>query len=211
MLKQDDTFVLIGDSITENGRFEDPQGIGIGYAALIHDYLMVKHPELHLAIYNRGISGNRVTDLEDRWQQDVLDLNPNWVSISIGVNDAWSQTKHPDRDQVYPELFEEIYDRLIRYTLEKTNARLILMEPTIIKEELDSEENQTLKPYIEAVHRLAIKYDAILVPTNQVFQTYLEAESNVPVTTDGVHMNSKGDVLMATAWIDAFNQSDNKQ
>ncbi|MCM2676175.1 SGNH/GDSL hydrolase family protein [Alkalicoccobacillus plakortidis] len=207
MLNKNDTLILIGDSITENGRFEDPQEIGIGYAAIIHDFLTVKHPELNLTVLNKGIGGNRVTDLEARWQQDVIELEPDWVSISIGINDVWRQFDQPEMEQVHPELFEEVYDRLLKQVVDRTDAGIILMEPTIIQEQTDSKENLTLKPYIEATNKLASKYQAILVPTHQAFQNYLEAGSKVPLTTDGVHMNSKGDILMASTWLHSFYKS----
>ena len=122
--KRNDTLILIGDSITENGRFDDPNEIGIGYAALIHHYLTVKHPEAELHILNKGISGNRVDDLEERWEQDVLAHQPNWVSISIGINDVWRQFKNPEMDQVSIEQFKEIYERLITQTLNKRRPTL---------------------------------------------------------------------------------------
>ncbi|MFD2623891.1 SGNH/GDSL hydrolase family protein [Salibacterium salarium] len=191
----------MGDSITEEGRFEDPNDIGDGYVKLIHDFLLVHHPSLQLEIINQGIGGNRVTDLADRWEKDVLDYNPDWVCISIGINDVWRQLDSPDMEQIYPDRFERVYDYILGQVKEKTKASIILMEPTIIEETIQSEGNRRLEPYVEATQRLAKLYDAILIPTNKAFHAYLEVESNVPLTTDGVHMNSKGDMLMASTWI----------
>lgn len=202
--KKQDTLVLIGDSITENGRFEDENEIGIGYAALIHHYLTVKHPEAELRILNKGISGNRVDDLEERWDQDVIALQPNWVSISIGINDVWRQFKNPEMDQIGIELFKETYEKLITKTLEQTQANIILMEPTIIEEQPDSAQNIALKPYVEATQALAQKYNLLLIPTHQRFQEYLQSNATQPLTTDGVHMNATGDVLMASTWLETF-------
>ncbi|TSB47291.1 SGNH/GDSL hydrolase family protein [Alkalicoccobacillus porphyridii] len=202
--KIQDKLILIGDSITENGRFEDPEDVGIGYASFIHHYLTVKHPEAKLQILNKGISGDRITDLEARWDRDVLAHKPDWVSISIGINDVWKQFEHPEMEQVDIQRFEQTYEYLIKQTLEQTEAKIILMEPTIIEEHADSDENLALKSYVEVVHRLAETYKLLLVPTHQAFISYLNSESPVPLTTDGVHMNTKGDILMASTWLETF-------
>ncbi len=194
--------VFIGDSITWWGIGEG-ETIGTGYVRLLHDYLKVSYPERDFEIFNKGISGNRVTDLAERWEQDVISLRSDIVSISIGINDVWRQVDSPEIDQVYPEKFEGIYDSLLKNVSEKTNASIILMEPTIIGEDVQSLGNTLLKPYIESVHRLADKYSATLVPTHQAFIEFLESSNENPLTIDGVHMNSMGNMLMAKTWIQA--------
>ncbi|SFL47883.1 Lysophospholipase L1 [Salibacterium qingdaonense] len=197
-----DRLVLIGDSITENGRLQDSESIGQGYVRLIHDYLLTRHPSLQLDILNQGIGGDRVTDLKERWKKDVLELKPDWLSISIGINDVWRQLDRPWIDQVYPEAFEEMYEKLLMQTKEHTNAGLILMEPTIIHEDSSSEGNKLLQPYVKAVQHLAEQFEAVLVPTHQAFLNYLNTKTDTALTTDGVHMNTKGDMLMASTWLE---------
>ncbi|UUZ85108.1 GDSL-type esterase/lipase family protein [Paenibacillus sp. P26] len=87
--KAKDKIVFIGDSITDKGRRKDPLKLGTGYVRILHDFLTAAYPALSLKIINEGISGNRVTDLEKRWMFDVLDHRPQWVSVSIGINDVW--------------------------------------------------------------------------------------------------------------------------
>ncbi|KAB8125597.1 SGNH/GDSL hydrolase family protein [Gracilibacillus oryzae] len=195
--------VLIGDSITEWGKNEDPEGIGRGYVRLIHDYLRVTEPEKNYEIFNKGIGGNRITDLEARWQEDVLDLMPDTVSISIGINDVWRQLDQPELEQVAPDKFEQKYRKLLSQIKAATHANIILMEPTIINEEINSEGNQKLKAYVEIVNKLAGEFDTLLVPTHQAFIEYLQKDSRYYLTTDGVHMNSAGNLLMANQWIKA--------
>src|SRR5262245_23577905 len=91
-----DTILFQGDSITDAGRsreqaglVNDQRALGSGYAWLASAELLVDHPKSDFKIYNRGISGNKVFQLADRWQQDCLDLKPNLLSILIGVNDIW--------------------------------------------------------------------------------------------------------------------------
>lgn len=198
-MEKQSRILFIGDSITDTFRNDDPEGLGSGYVRLIRDYLTTTYPEKQLEVINKGISGNRVTDLQARWEKDVLELNPDYVSISIGINDVWRQLDNNAIEQVYPDKFEQVYTELC----EKTNARLILMEPTVIEENPDSVGNQKLKEYVAIVQKLAEKYDAILVPTHKDFLNYIAAGNPTKLTYDGVHMSSTGNMLMATSWLKA--------
>jgi lysophospholipase L1-like esterase len=189
--------VMIGDSITESGKFDDPEQLGIGYVRLIHDYLKTAFPTKDREVINKGISGNRIDDLAARWQTDVLDMKPDLLSISIGVNDAWRQLNNPTIKQILPDEFERIYDNL----LQQVSGKIVLMEPTVIVEDPTSAGNLKLKPYVAIVNQMAKKYNTLVVPTHQVFLQYLEAGNGYNLTTDGVHMNSTGNMLMATAWL----------
>ncbi|QTM98019.1 hydrolase [Sediminibacillus dalangtanensis] len=192
--------VFIGDSITDTGRKEDRQGIGYGYVRLLHDYLMTEFPNSSPEIINRGTNGNRITDLAARWNPDVIDLHPDFVSISIGINDVWRQLDHPEMKQVYPDIFHEIYRQLLDL-LKSSGAIPILMEPTIIEEDPGSPGNQKLKPYVDIVRQLAVQYDGFLVPTHQKFIAFLTGNHKEKLTTDGVHMTSLGNMLMAKTWL----------
>ena len=192
--------VFIGDSITESGKFEDPEALGTGYVRLLYDYFITTYPASDFKVINKGISGNRIDDIKARWQSDVIDLNPDIVSLSVGINDVWNQLKNPATKQIHPEKFESIYDDLLYQVSSNTNADIVLMEPTIIEENLDSIGNQKLKPYVEIVNTMAEKYDTFLVPTHLAFTGYLEANNGNVLTTDGVHMNSTGNMLMSNSW-----------
>ncbi|WP_159884859.1 SGNH/GDSL hydrolase family protein [Paenibacillus puerhi] len=199
--KAKDKIVFIGDSITDKGRKKDPMKLGTSYVRLLHDWLTATYPELSLRIINEGVSGNRVTDLAKRWTLDVLDHKPQWISISIGINDVWRQLDSPDMEQVLPDRFEEIYGQLLEQTRALPDCRLILMQPTVIKEYPDSTGNRLLVPYVEAVNRLAERFGAVLVPTHEAFVDFLRQDTGKDLTTDGVHMNPLGDMLMAATWL----------
>ena len=203
-MKKGKRIVFIGDSITDSGRREDPEHIGTGYVRIVHDYIKVSCPTNQVEILNRGISGDRVTDLASRWKEDVIALNPAIVSISIGINDVWRQVDRPEMEQVYPDQFEKIYANLLEQVKAETNAEIILMEPTLIQEDIFSEGNEKLIPYVEIVHRLSKKYQAIVVPTHKVFINYVIGNPNYKLTTDGVHMNSAGNMLMAKTWLETI-------
>ena len=199
--------VFIGDSITEWGCEEDPENIGTGYVRLIHDYLVTTYPERKPVVLNRGVGGNRIPDLAKRWQKDVLDENPDYVSVSIGINDVWRQIDHLVDDQVYPDQFEQIYVDLLTQLKEKSNAKIIIMEPTIIEEDVHSEANKKLVAYVDVVKRLAERFEAIYVPTNQAFIHFLNTDADLKLTIDGVHTNSTGNMLIAQTWIKAFEEN----
>ncbi|ULT56183.1 SGNH/GDSL hydrolase family protein [Neobacillus drentensis] len=207
MLKQSDVLLFIGDSITESGRFEDAEEIGFGYVRLIRDYLAINLPNQLPRVVNKGISGNHITDLVTRWDRDVIGINPDFVSISIGINDVWRRLDHPEKELVFPDRYEGIYRNLLNEVKMKTKAKLILMEPSIHGEVVESPGNKMLIPYVEVVRKLAKEYNAILVETHQVFIDYLNQDSPQRLTSDGVHMNSIGNMLMAKAWIKSFKNA----
>src|SRR5690242_5910233 len=96
LIGKGETILFQGDSITDAGRSREhaqeaneQPGLGSGYAWLAAVELLVQRPNSALKIYNRGISGNKVFQLADRWQSDCLDLKPTLLSILIGVNDIW--------------------------------------------------------------------------------------------------------------------------
>lgn len=197
--------VLIGDSITEWGRQGDPEDIGTGYVRLIHDYFVTTFPNQIFQFFNRGVGGDRITDLAARWQTDAIELQPDYISISIGINDVWRQLDHPDMDQVDSEQFEQLYVELLTQVNEKTNAKIIIMEPTIIEEDVHAPGNNMLKKYVEMIHKVAEQFDAVIVPTHTAFINYLQADNGYKLTTDGVHMNPAGNMLMASTWIKSVN------
>jgi acyl-CoA thioesterase I len=186
--------IFIGDSITAAGKNTDPERLGNGYVRMIKEVL----PE-NVKVLNKGVNGHRVTDLAFRWERDVINLEPDVVSVSIGINDVWRQLDSPDLNQVDVQKFEEVYRDLLSQLSRST--RLVLMEPTIIEENPESEGNQMLISYVEAVRKLVVEFDAVLVPTHDVFIKHLKEHPEIALTTDGVHMKRKGNELMAQAWL----------
>lgn len=202
IFKPDQKIVFIGDSITEDGRFQDPRGLGFGYVRLIHDYIYTRYPDLHLNILNKGVSGNRITDLAKRWHEDVIHEAPDWVSVSIGINDVWRQLDKPAIEQVYPAEFEQVYRQLLTMVKEKTNAQIIIMDPTIIDEDVHSEGNQLLKEYVQITKQLSHEFQTMSIPMHEKFIQYVEQYPENDLTNDGVHMNTLGRMLMAVTWLE---------
>ncbi|MEM5595810.1 hypothetical protein AAHB53_04860 [Niallia circulans] len=80
------------------------------------------------------------------------------------------------------------------------------MEPTVIEEAIEAEGNILLKDYVSVIHHIAAKYAAVVVPTHQVFMEYLQKQNHQVLTTDGVHMNSAGNMLMAQTWLQVYKK-----
>lgn len=188
--------IFIGDSITASNKNTDADRLGDGYVRMIKEVLPGE-----VTVINKGVNGHRVTDLAFRWQRDVIDLEPDFLSVSIGINDVWRQLDSPQLEQVDASKFEEVYWGLLTQLSPKT--KLVLMEPTIIKENTESQGNQLLMPYVEVVRKLAKEFKAVLVPTHEIFLNHLTKKPDVSLTTDGVHMRRKGNELMAKTWLEA--------
>ncbi|HEX2325806.1 MAG TPA: SGNH/GDSL hydrolase family protein [Chloroflexota bacterium] len=125
--------VLIGDSITDCGRRNEPFApYGAGYVMIVRALLLARYPELGLEVVNRGIGGNTVRDLARRWDEDVIAEQPDWLSVKIGINDVWRTMSGRHTEAVPLEEFRSTYHALLERTRQETQARLILMEPYVI-------------------------------------------------------------------------------
>ena len=197
--------LFIGDSITDCGRRECPEGIGGGYPRLVRDYLRAKDPENAPEVMNTGISGNKVTDLAGRWQADVLDLKPDALSIKIGINDVWHGLRADTPAGVPIEQYIETYRTLLDQ-LRKTlpECRIILCEPSVISPPAPADGNEALKPYVCAVHDLGEQFRAAaVVELHQPLLDAIRLRPDIPWAPDGVHPGSSGHMLLARQWLTA--------
>jgi lysophospholipase L1-like esterase len=192
-----------GDSITDGkrGRTADPNHIlGHGYAFLIAAHYGALLPERQLTFLNRGISGNTVEDLALRWQPDTLELQPDILSVLIGINDT---SRH-----VPPEQFEAAYDKLLAASLAANpKLRLVLGEPFTLRVGKHKDDWDEWRAEVRVrqliVARLAAKYHAALVPFQKVFDDACQRAPADYWIWDGVHPTYSGHQLMADAWVRA--------
>ncbi|GCF07668.1 SGNH/GDSL hydrolase family protein [Dictyobacter arantiisoli] len=198
-----DVVLFQGDSITDWGRDrEDPTHLGSGYALMAAAWFQALYPELEVQFINRGIGGNRVVDLEARWQQDCLDLHPGWVSLLIGINDTWR--RYDNADPTSTQRYEDGYRRLLDRTVQATQARLILCEPFVLPYPAGREVwREDLDPKIAVVRKIAREYNAIYVPFDGIFAQVATQRAPEFWAADGVHPTPAGHALMAQAWLRA--------
>lgn len=201
--KQGDIVLFQGDSITDAGRVrENPADMGKGYALMTAALFGSTYPEQQVTFLNRGISGNRVKDLQSRWEQDCTALQPSWVSIYIGINDCWRRYDRNEPTSV--EQFEEGYRELLVRTKEELGAKLIMIEPFVLPVPEDRKLwREDLDPKINVVRELAREFGALLVPLDGIFaQASMLAPSSF-WAPDGVHPSPAGHALIAKAWLKA--------
>jgi lysophospholipase L1-like esterase len=205
--------VMIGDSITDCGRARpvgegSPDALGNGYVGLINGLLSATYPTQRIRIINMGIGGNTVRDLKGRWQSDVLALEPNWLSIMIGINDVWRQFDSPLQAEKHVGLseFEQTLDELIQNTLPGLSG-LVLMTPYFVEPNRADPMRKMMDAYSEAVRRLAEKHQAILVDTQLAWDEMLSEIHSVALAADRIHPNLIGHMILARAFLSAIGYS----
>ncbi|SFE03898.1 Lysophospholipase L1 [Paenibacillus catalpae] len=216
LLGQEAKLVMIGDSITDCERAR-PRGeglfgaIGKGYVSLVDALLTATYPELGIRVVNMGSSGNNVRDLEERWQTDVLDLKPDWLSIMIGTNDVWRQYDMPAQTEqhVYIEEYEEKLESLVKRTRPQLQG-LVLMTPFYIEPNEADPMRSTMDQYGEVVKRIASKYDARFVDTQAAFNRVLAHIYPATLAWDRVHPNMSGHAVLARAFLQVIEYDYNR-
>jgi lysophospholipase L1-like esterase len=205
------TILFQGDSITDAGRDRKTEGsannssmLGRGYPFHLAGQLLADHASLGLKIYNRGISGNKVPDLEARWQKDCLDLKPALLSILIGVNDLWH--KLGGKYDGTPEVYRDGFAALLAKTKEALpGVTLVVCEPFVLR---CGGVNDTWFPEFETRRAFAAEVakgaGAIWVPFQEAFTAAVKAGTEPAYwAADGVHPTQAGHGLMAKVWREA--------
>jgi lysophospholipase L1-like esterase len=207
-LKDKNIILFQGDSITDAGRNregKDPnnQGaLGGGYAFLAAANLLNTFPAKGLKIYNKGISGNKVYQLADRWQSDCLDLKPSVLSILIGVNDYWH--KHNGNYDGTAEIYEKDLRALLKRTKDALpEVKFVICEPFAVLgcRAVDGTWFPEFDQYRFASRKLAEEFDAIFIPYHTIFAKASKIAPPTYWTGDGVHPSIAGAQLMAEAWM----------
>ncbi|MFD1179337.1 SGNH/GDSL hydrolase family protein [Paenibacillus puldeungensis] len=196
-----------GDSITDGnrGRDEDPNHIiGHSYAFIITGKLGVELAEQMPLFINRGISGNRVSDLYARWNEDAISLQPDVISILAGVNDAWGIFFNDPRGAT--DRFERAYRHLLTETKEVLpQTKLILCEPFTLKVGAPAEKwdnwKELITNYQRIVRELSEQFDTLFVPLQEAFDHAAEIAEPSYWIWDGVHPTTAGHELIAREWL----------
>lgn len=209
-LKKDAVILFQGDSITDAGRKRDHDeanhggALGTGYAFLAAAALLKQFPDRNLKIYNRGISGNKVYQLAERWDADCLNLQPDVLSILIGVNDYWHTLTggYTGTIKTYKDDFTALLDR----TKQKLpNVQLIIGEPFAVNhvKAVDDKWFPAFNDYRAAAKEIAGKYDAVFIPYQEIIDKAQQSAPGSYWTGDGVHPSLAGAELMAISWLNS--------
>jgi lysophospholipase L1-like esterase len=202
--------LMIGDSITDVerarpiGEGRDPS-LGRGYVATVDALLGAVYPDAAVRVVNMGISGNTTRDLKARWQTDVLDLKPDWLSIMIGANDVWRQYDSPKQTEkhVLVDEYEQNLTDLITTTKPQLKG-LVLLTPYYIEPNRQDAMRATMDKYGAVVKKLAAAHSAILVDTQAAFDEVLKYYYPATINWDRVHPNAMGAAVIARAFLNAI-------
>lgn len=201
--------VLIGDSITDVERAR-PVGEGLGeahgrgYAMMVNGLLGAVYPERRIRVVNMGCSGDTVRALRARWQSDVLDQAPDWLSIMIGINDVWRQFDMPLIPEAGVPLdeYEATLDELVAAAAPGVKG-LVLMTPYYIEPNPADAMRARMDQYGAAVKRIAAARGAVLVDTQAAFDQVLRHCHPNYLAWDRVHPTHVGHMVLARAFLQA--------
>ncbi len=191
--------VFFGDSITQMGAQKN------GYIDLIQSDLTKKGMADNYELFGAGIGGNKIYDLYLRLEEDVLSKKPDVVFIYVGINDVWHKTSGTGTDI---DRYEKFYNALIT-KIEATGAKVIVCTPTVIGEKKDhaNAQDKDLIAYADIARKVAAARNCTLVDLQKVFADYINQDNPQHIekgilTTDGVHLNDKGNQLVADAMLE---------
>jgi lysophospholipase L1-like esterase len=220
LVKSGEKIAFLGDSITSQG-----WGNPAGYVHLVIAGLAANG--VNAEPVPAGIGGHKSNDMLARLDHDVISKKPQWMTLSCGVNDVWhgvkgvplddaqaAATVYEKRNPLEPE--KGTYKKNITEIVDKAQAagaKVMILTATVIREDLNNDENHKLAPYNDFLRQLAKEKHLVLADLNAEFQEKIKA-ANKPgqkvFTVDGVHMNTEGNKLMATGILKAFGLSDSE-
>ena len=210
LLEKGDTLLFIGDSISDYERAR-PVGEGLfnawgrSYVADVGSLLGCMYPELGIRVVNMGISGNQVRDLDARWDTDVLERKPDWVSVLIGINDVWRQFDSPTMPETHVPLdeFEATYEKLIQKTLPHVKG-MVLMTPYFMEPNRADSMRARMDEYGAVVRKLAEKYKLVFVDLQSGWDALFAHMHPCNIAWDRIHPNQVGCMYIAKQCLQAI-------
>jgi lysophospholipase L1-like esterase len=209
-LKENCVIMMQGDSITDAGRDKACnvantfQQFGYGYTVFTAGQILATQAKYQPKIYNRGISGNKVFQLRERWEAECIAFQPDVLSILIGVNDFWHTLSSGYKGTI--ETYENDLRNLLKYTKEKLpNVQIVLGEPFCLKggSAIDDRWFPEFDKYRKAAKKLSDEFKTIFVPYQSGFDEAMKIAPATYWSGDGVHPAIPGCQLMANMWIEA--------
>ncbi len=212
------TILFQGDSITDAGRNREDghtSSLGFGYPQLVSGYLGFENPDQY-KFYNRGISGDRAASLYARVYRDTLNLNPDYMSILIGINDVWHNLTRVKSGQAMGR-FEKAYDLLIEeIKADSPNTKIMLLEPFVLEGSATCNTDEMpdrleifktgAKAAAQITKKLAEKHGLVFVPLQENYDALAEKMPARDILIDGVHPTAIGHEVIKRAWLEGFEK-----
>lgn len=209
ILPQYSKLIMIGDSITDCNRnhpiADNLNNSGNGYVKYVQAELRANHPESFLHIYNMGISGNTSQDLVNRWDTDVLQYKPDFVSIMIGVNDIWRQFNRAYMQNPGIELAQ--YTKNVTEMIEKTKnntKQIFLLTPFICETNKDEPFRKQIDSFGLALKKIANEFKLIFIDVQAAMDHNMKFQHPCTIANDRVHPSPGGNRIIANAFLKAI-------
>ena len=208
LIQENEHILFLGDSITDCSRtvqINNLENLGHGYVNIIAALLKADLPDYHLRITNRGVSGNRLCDLEERLETDVIAAEPTLISILIGINDTWHSLTKGLPSPIAK--FEDTYAAILTRLRDAFDPAIILCEPFLLP---CRDDFPAMKPDLDQritiIRRLAAEFQCELLPLDSLFAKACTLESPSYWAPDGIHPSLAGHGLIARHWLDLAYQ-----
>ncbi|MCF0132311.1 MAG: SGNH/GDSL hydrolase family protein [Blautia sp.] len=205
------TVLFLGDSITDSNHSFDPEGLGTGYVRMLHEYYNCAFPSdnrKHLFI-NKGFDGFTVSAVFRLWKRLQLQNLPDIITLLVGINDVGLVMDHHYSDtqiRAFARKFGQSYQDLVSDILNRTNARLILMEPFLFKYPAEYQTwLPTLSLYQEEIRRIADLFHLSYITLHRELNNLAETLDYHSITVDGIHLAEKGNRYLADQLIHEFD------
>lgn len=194
-----------GDSITDAGRNRaDIHDLGHGYPLYTAKAIREAFPDRDFEFIDLGISGNRAENLRDRWTEDAINIQPDVISILIGINDTWHRAA--EKNWMPHEYFEECYRGILERIKKETNAKIIMLEQFLLSVPDKEFFHVDLDPKIQITRKLAREYADVFIPLDGLFAAASVGTAPTEFAADGVHPTAKGAEFIAGHYLEAFRK-----
>ena len=193
-----------GDSITDANRNRaDFHDLGQGYVRFAAQLIEAAMPDTSFEFIDLGISGNRSDDLLARSTSDIIEIDPDVISILIGINDVWH--RHSSGREMTDEQFEANYRAVLERIRKETHAKILILCPFL----LPSSDKESWRCEVESicaiVRRLADEYADAYLPLDEKFAAVLPtAPTPMHYSLDGVHPNAAGAEFIGGLYCEAI-------
>ena len=197
--------VFIGDSITDAGRDKrNYHNMGNGYPKYASALIAEAHPDTEFDFINLGISGNRTDQLFDRLYKDAIALDPDIISILIGINDVWHR-HGGDKVATTDAQIELNYRTILTELKTKTHAKIMMIAPYLLDCENKDAIREDLKTVLPIIYKLAEEFADVFVPLDKHFEEALKTQPEPKYySADGVHPNANGAEFIGKVYAEAI-------
>ena len=194
-----------GDSVTDAGRDRsNPADLGEGYPKFASAMIQDSYPDTEFEFVDLGISGNRTEHLLARLESDFIEVQPDIVSIMIGINDVWHHYAF-EFVETTDEQFESNYRTVLDAIKSRTKARILMIQPFLL-ETVDPAKQvlcEELARKQAIIKRLADEYADAYLPLDEILHQEVDAEP-AEYSRDGVHPTPDGACRIGEAYLGAI-------